>query len=83
MIDQPTTLTGRCATCQHWMGDKDKAAKLFAESPISMHRDRGYPNTGTCQVDHDWSEIEVDGDACVYLDVNANFGCVYWEDNDE
>ena len=72
-------LINRCATCRHWQGDKAKALAAFKENPVSMDLDKGWPNNGECAKSYDWSDFEIVGHAYVEVELNANFGCVYWE----
>ena len=68
----------RCYTCAHWQGDKVKVAKQMEEYPMCMLRRGGWPESGSCGISYEWSTVEVRGDAVATMEVNANFGCVYW-----
>ena len=76
-------LKGRCATCQHWRGDKEKALAMFDENPLSMDFVNGWPDDGGCYVRYHSINIDIDGDAYVELTMDANFGCVHWEATEE
>jgi hypothetical protein len=76
------TLKGRCATCKHWDGDKAKAMAMFTEIPISMDLHNGWPDSGECRCSHFWLNTEITGDAYVTSTVDANFGCIHWEEDD-
>lgn len=71
-------LVGRCATCKHWRGDKEKARQMFEENPVSMDMKNGWPNAGICSEDYDFTDVETIGDAETTVEFTANFGCVYW-----
>ena len=72
------SLVMRCATCQHWQGDKEKAEGMFKENPLSMDLLNGWPNGGACGIYYEFLNIEIHGDATFTSDFDANFGCVYW-----
>jgi hypothetical protein len=86
--DQPETGTAaaspvdvfvmRCGSCRYWQGDKEKAAALYKDNPISMDLFKGWPNTGGCGIEYEWLDTEIHGDAFVTHVVEANFGCVYY-----
>lgn len=78
MTTELETLVMRCATCRYWAGDKAKAAAMFEEKPLSMDLFKGWPNTGGCNLEYEWIDIDSNGDACVTIKVDANFGCPYW-----
>lgn len=67
-----------CYQCKYWQGDKESTKLLMAKYPQSMDLFKGFPNSGKCGIDYEWAEIEIDGDATAILEVNANFGCVYF-----
>jgi len=77
-------MSNRCIMCKHWRGDKVKELAKFKDNPISMDLINGWPMGGDCAISHKWSAIEIYGDATVDFEVDSNFGCVYFEgENDE
>ena len=73
------SLNNRCATCKYWQGDKEMAAAMFAENITSMDLFEGWPSSGGCGISYEWLSIDIYGDASVSIEVDANFGCPYWE----
>lgn len=71
-------LVMRCATCKYWRGDKNKAADMYKENPVSMDLFKGWPESGGCKIDYEWLNLDVVGDAYVTIATDANFGCPYW-----
>ncbi len=81
----PETLRGRCATCKHWRGNHEVAQAQFKEIPESMALNGGWPNSGECEQGGAFLVVEVHGDAIAEVELDANFGCVWWtpqEDED-
>ena len=82
--DAPTTLQGRCATCKHWEGNREVAQAQFKEIPESMALVGGWPNCGECALIDSFLVVEVCRaiDPEVEKELDANFGCVWWESQD-
>lgn len=68
----------QCYTCRSWHGDKDKVLRQIEINPDCMDKFKGWPESGSCGIDYEWSDIIIRGDARGTLEVNANFGCLYW-----
>jgi hypothetical protein len=79
------TWAGRCLTCKHWMEEKPfgglkPTLEMIAErGDVVMDRRLGWPLSGSCGIAYDWCELEISGDASVSMEIQANFGCVWWE----
>jgi hypothetical protein len=69
----------KCYTCAHWQGDKIKVAKQMTEYPTCMNRIHGWPESGPCAISTEWLDVEINGDAWATTEVQANFGCIYWQ----
>lgn len=68
----------RCYTCKYWHGDKTKVLDSMAGNPECMDLFNGWPETGTCAISYEFINFgfyNVENT----LEVNANFGCPYWD----
>jgi hypothetical protein len=72
------TLVKQCYTCRNWQGDKKKVLEQIENYPMSMDKFKGWTGSGSCGIAYEWSDLYVHGDATATLEVNANFGCPYW-----
>lgn len=68
-----------CATCRFWKGNKQKVKFTYAEYPISIDLQHGWPEDGYCSEIINSINIELLGDAIVKLTTDANFWCVRYE----
>ena len=67
-----------CLTCKYWDGNKPEMLSIIEKSgDIAMDRFKGWPIDGHCNIDYEWINSEINGDASVWITVDANFGCVY------
>ena len=76
---QAATPVNQCYTCAHWEGDKEKVHSQIEAYPMCMDLFKGWPESGSCGQAYHWADLTVRGDATATLEVNANFGCPYWE----
>ena len=71
----------QCLTCRHWGGDKTKMRNLIEEDAcLAMHLTKGWPEYGDCAASYQWLELQIHGDAVATIEVPANFGCVYHQE---
>jgi len=72
----------RCLNCKFWEGDKVRTQNLINEYgyEMVMVTNGGFPGGGECSTSHLWAGLNISGDALCTLTVDANFGCVYWEE---
>lgn len=74
------TYEKNCLTCKNWKGDKFSMNRMVKESNhIAMDLKHGWPLEGDCDIQYQWSDIEINGDATADLIINANFGCILHE----
>ena len=72
----------RCFNCKHWNGDKEKIrADVTEYGDIVLDPVKGWVGSGDCEISFGWAEIEITGDACATLEVDARFGCIHFEDD--
>jgi hypothetical protein len=70
----------KCFTCKHWGGDKEKQRKAVEEfGKKCLDLKNGWPLYGDCKERREWLELSVNGDAYVFVEVAAGFGCVLYE----
>lgn len=73
---------GRCISCRHWQGDKDGMRKdIDVSGPIVMDMENGCPKSGGCAIGYKWLWMIISGNATSYFNVQANFGCVLYEED--
>jgi hypothetical protein len=77
--DNNHPLAGRCATCEHWEGDRAEAFRMHEENSASMKLEDGWAQDGPCKKDYEFLDVIICGDAFVEREFAANFGCVYWK----
>ena len=75
---------GRCISCKHWQADRAEAVDLAERIPESMDLADGWAVQGGCGQQYLWMEVQIDtgpysNGGTAEVEVNANFGCVYWE----
>jgi len=75
------SLEGKCAKCAYWCGSKKESNKMFLENPLSMHLTKGWPNSGECKISYEFLNFNIDGDAIVEVEFDANFGCAYFDED--
>jgi hypothetical protein len=74
---------GRCLTCIHWKGDKENQWEMIKRDPKCMDLSfQGWPLDGECSYNMYWLYIESEDGSGKAL-VDANFGCVYWKDEEK
>jgi hypothetical protein len=72
-----STYTGRCVTCRHWGGDREKTLHDAEKSGgKSMDLDTGWPESGTCGEGVKWLNYDYEH----RIEVAGSFGCVYYRD---
>jgi hypothetical protein len=74
----------QCLTCEYWEGDKTATHKLIESGgDVVMDRVYGYSGWGKCALSYEWLDIVITGDAYADGEVQANFGCIYHENQKE
>lgn len=71
-----------CYTCTHWKGDKARMTIAIEDrGDIVMDLDDGWPTDGYCNKILESINLDIDGDASVGILLDANFGCLYYEED--